>query len=157
MATPKQPFLPNIPNMASTPSPSELVPILKGKVSYFSTVAKSKQEDCNAMETYFVKALVSSRNEALLLDYLSSHRVFVHLDDSTTIGIYTKIAPYTDKKGNTKDAHFTQHGNYCGSIKALGTKPTKYAGWFPVSLDKFKVHWNDEAKTIGQLFTPKTN
>ena len=72
--------------------------------------------------------------------YAEATKAFVRIENSSHIGIYTYIGDYTNKKGVTSKAHYTQHDNYIGSVAKLGKKPISYAGYFKVNKTYFKIN-----------------
>lgn len=74
--------------------------------------------------------------------------------DSKLVGIKTVVKDYTDKKGITKLAHFTQNDKYYGSIKVYGKEPVYYQGNFKVTRYLFKVQVDAQEKTLEDLFKP---
>jgi len=75
--------------------------------------------------------------------------------DSAKIGVLTTIADYTNKKHETKPAHFTQNGSYIGSIKQLGDKPVSYMGNFRITKEHFEVYEPANPKRATDFFRPK--
>jgi hypothetical protein len=59
--------------------------------------------------------------------------------NSSHFGLKTIIKDYTNAKGQTKPAHFTQKGCYYGSIKQLGIEPVFYDGYFELNKTNFKI------------------
>lgn len=75
--------------------------------------------------------------------------------DSAKIGVLTTIADYTNKKHETKPAHFTHNGSYLGSIKQLGDKPISYVGNFRITKEHFEVYYPANPKRVADFFRPK--
>jgi hypothetical protein len=97
----------------------------------------------------------------MIWDYIQhSPTTFWKPLDSKRLGIYTTIGSYTNKKGTTSLAHFTENGNYIGSVAKLGSNPVSYAGNFRISRDLFIIDFsklNDfkQNNDFSILFEPK--
>jgi hypothetical protein len=50
--------------------------------------------------------------------------------NSGTLNLKTVIGPYTNKRGKTHMAHFTQNGRYYGPCSKYGDVPVEYDGYF---------------------------
>jgi len=59
--------------------------------------------------------------------------------NSSHFGLKTILKDYTNGKGQTKPAHFTQRGYYFGSTKQLGDQPVFYEGNFEINKKNFKI------------------
>ncbi len=72
--------------------------------------------------------------------------------NSSHFGLKTIIKDYTNAKGETKPAHYTQRGWYYGSIKQLGSEPVFYEGNFEINKTNFKISLDRlcELKKIGE-------
>jgi len=102
--------------------------------------------------------------ETMIWEYISKHPSGMWWKGSShLLGVLTHIAPYTDKKGVSKPAHFSANDCYVGSVNELGDKPMSYTGNFKISPIKFNInlakladlrHMNG-AFFIEHLFTPK--
>ena len=62
--------------------------------------------------------------------------------NSSHFGLKTILKDYTNGKGQTKPAHFTQRGYYCGSTKQLGDQPVFYDGNFEINKKNFKISFD---------------
>ena len=138
-------------------NPDVLIPSLKRSVKFYHTTALNLKEERNEMEAWFVKSMVASKNEELLLTYVRENSVFKHLDDGSVVAVLSHIAPYTNKKGKTHQAHYSTNGKYLGTTTKMGEEPVGYMGWFKINdhLDKFNVVFPDDADTISDLFALK--
>ena len=102
--------------------------------------------------------------ETMIWEYITSHPSGVWWKgESHLLGELTHIAPYTDKKGVSKPAHFSANDHYAGSVKELGDEPMSYTGNFKISPIKFNLnlakladlrHMNG-AFYMEHLFAPK--
>ena len=77
--------------------------------------------------------------------------------NSKGLGIKTVIKDYTNAKGVTKPAHFTQNNKYYGSTHALGKEPVFYDGKFLINREQFAVVYPklEEVRTLSDFFVPK--
>ena len=73
--------------------------------------------------------------------------------NSKILGIKTKIAPYTNKKGQTFMAHYTIHNNFIGKAVEGDTEPKYYNGNFSFNEYYliFKNYVNYEVETFNIL------
>lgn len=104
---------------------------------------------------FFAMALTLPKDNATerIWDYASTTTHYWS-GDSTLLNLKTKIANYTDTKGNTFLAHYTQNGKYIKRAKE-DDFPEYYNGYFIVSRESFNLDWSKiEKLTFG--FTPKT-
>lgn len=120
----------------------------------------SKKNFAENMNEKMMKILVESIKEVYKNDRKKAEElvwsnygdiVWLHID-SKLIGKKTTIKPYTNKKGKTHFAHFTEGGKYYGPVSKNGTVPFAYTGYFhfyktELWLDHTKiptmVHLND--------------
>ena len=91
--------------------------------------------------------------EDLIWEYVNEEGLFKK-EDSKFLGKKTVIDLYTKKDGKTILAHFTENGNYYGSIKTYGKEPVFYTGWFLITPDNFKVEITGMEDTIVDFFKP---
>lgn len=104
---------------------------------------------------FFSMALTLPKDNATerIWDYASTTTQYWS-GDSTLLNLKTRIADYTDTKGNTFLAHYTQNGKYIKRAKE-DDFPEYYNGYFIVSRELFNLDWSKiEELTFG--FTPKT-
>jgi hypothetical protein len=87
--------------------------------------------------------------ESIVWDYIRENPTRLKIN-SKDVAIKTHLDDYTDKKGNTKKAHYTINNVYCGSVYALGEEPTYYDGWFVVIEDLFEIDY-EKLKTAENL------
>ena len=71
------------------------------------------------------------------------------------MGIKTIIKDYTNAKGVTKPAHYTQNNRYYGSTHALGKEPVYYDGKFLINREQFAVIYPENPKTLSDFFIVK--
>jgi hypothetical protein len=102
--------------------------------------------------------------ETMIWAYVASHPSGIHWKgDSHLLGNLTHIAPYTDKKGVSKPAHYSVNDYYVGSVNELGDEPMSYTGNFKISPKKFNLNLAELADLrhmngaffIEHLFAPK--
>lgn len=126
---------------------------LKCKIKYYHTVADNTQKRCDDMQQWFVRSLLASRNEQLLNEYVATHAVWTTIS-SELLDIKTTIGTYTNKRGESFQAHFSIHGHYLEKCSKWGDEPVHYTGNFNISqyLDRFMVVWNEDAKSVADLF-----
>lgn len=73
-------------------------------------------------------------------DYIESSKFFEYIEaESKSLGIYSKIGEYENKKGHKSLAHFTVNNCYLGSVKELGNNPISYKGNFKICRELFDV------------------
>jgi hypothetical protein len=108
------------------------------------------------LEATLVKAWKKNADEEDIWEFIQNAKwnTFVKVD-SAKLGILTTLEPYTNKKGETKPAHFTHNGNYIGSIKQLGDKPVSYEGHFRITKEHFEVYMPENPKRATDFFRPK--
>jgi hypothetical protein len=137
---------------------------LKYQIKRQSNMKKQAVEERDSEHSFLREAwaMLALQNEDKVTHaiwrYAEATKPFVRIENSSHIGIYTYIGDYTNKKGVTSKAHYTQHDNYIGSVAKLGKKPISYAGFFKVSKTLFKIH--DDvylANTKCPLFVPISN
>jgi hypothetical protein len=103
-----------------------------------------------------VKVFTKHFCEEELWDYIQNARWGSYKQiQSSLIGVYTTISDYTNKKGETKPAHFSENGDYVGSIKQLGDKPVCYLGHFRITKARFEAYMPENPKQIADFFRPK--
>lgn len=108
------------------------------------------------LEASLVKAWAKHADEEDIWNYIQQARWNNYVKiDSAKIGILTTIKDYTNKKFETKPAHFTYNGDYLGSIKKLGDKPISYMGNFHITKEHFEVYLPKNPKRIADFFRPK--
>ena len=71
---------------------------------------------------------------------------------SADVGVWSKIEDYTNKKGETFKAHFTENGRFIERCKTECDKPKSYTGNFKITPEKFVFALNLEAKKLEDLF-----
>lgn len=103
--------------------------------------------------------------EALIWNYVKGLPTALYVNkDSNELGIKSTIKGYTNKKGITTLAHFTQNGKYLGSVKQLGEQPIGYTGYFKVEDNLFdldlnglnNIQWLNGEANWSSLFKAKT-
>ena len=94
---------------------------------------------------------------SLAWDYVDEQKSFMWKGKSDVVGEYSVIKDYTNKKGQTFKAHFTQYGTYLS--RAKDNTPISYEGYFRVTKDKFTLEiictTEDRLHTYSLKFTPK--
>ena len=71
----------------------------------------------------------------LIWEYVNINKLWWK-GDSERLGVRSTIADYTNKKGRTSKAHYTQNGKYLKPAKE-GDVPISYEGNFRVTREKF--------------------
>ena len=71
---------------------------------------------------------------------------------SADVGVWSKIEDYTNKKGETFKAHFTENGRFIERCNTECDKPKSYTGNFKITPEKFVFALNLEAKKLEDLF-----
>jgi len=78
--------------------------------------------------------------------------------DSKIFGIFTIIKDYTNKRGKTHKAHYTEAGKYMGPVSKLGEIPISYKRTFGVTRDYFQIDFSKlmspETKKLYDIFEP---
>ena len=119
---------------------------LKYQIKRQSNMKKQAVEERDSEHSFLREAwaMLALQNEDKVTHaiwrYAEATKAFVRIENSSHIGIYTYIGDYTNKKGVTSKAHYTQHDNYIGSVAKLGKKPISYAGYFKVNKTYFKIN-----------------
>ncbi len=71
---------------------------------------------------------------------------------SGDVGIFSKIDDYTNKKGETFKAHFSENGRFLERCKTECDKPKSYTGNFKITPERFVFKMNADAKKLEDLF-----
>lgn len=71
---------------------------------------------------------------------------------SADVGVWSKIEDYTNKKGETFKAHFTENGRFIERCKTECDKPKSYTGNFKITAERFVFALNLDAKKLEDLF-----
>ena len=71
---------------------------------------------------------------------------------SGDVGIFSKIDNYTNKKGETLKAHFSENGRFLERCKTECEKPKSYTGNFRITPERFVFKMNPNAKKLEDLF-----
>lgn len=104
--------------------------------------------------------------EAKIWDFmLNGPARFSKKVSSSHFGLKTIIKDYTNKKGETKPAHFTHRGWYVGSTRQLGSEPVVYEGNFEINKNNFQICYDrlcelernkaDKHYNLSLIFFPK--
>ncbi len=104
--------------------------------------------------------------EAKIWDFmLNGPARFSKKVSSSHFGLKTIIKDYTNKKGQSKPAHFTHRGWYFGSTKQLGSEPVVYEGNFEINKNNFQICYDrldalernkaDKHYNLSLIFFPK--
>ena len=122
----------------------------KGTVGFFENTVVPH------LEASLVKVYAKHYCEEDIWEYIQEAKWNTYVKiDSAKIGVLTTIAPYTNKKDETKPAHFTHNGSYIGSIKQLGDKPVSYVGNFRITKEHFEAYLPENPKRMADFFRPK--
>ena len=150
----------------NTAQNDSLVGGLKYQVARQRDMKENYAQKCDKLEKQMValfRLLVATPDgrtvvEPQLRAFVATHNVWA-VCESSCFGILTHIAPYENKKGKTHLAHYTQNGNYLGTVSSLGDKPISYKGWFPID-DRWTINWGklesllDDCKEVKGFFEP---
>jgi hypothetical protein len=71
---------------------------------------------------------------------------------SADVGVWSKIETYTNQKGETFNAHFTENGRFIERCKTEHDKPKSYTGNFKITKERFVFAFNPNAKKLEDLF-----
>ena len=71
---------------------------------------------------------------------------------SADVGVWSKIETYTNQKGDTFNAHFTENGRFIERCKTEHDKPKSYTGNFKITKERFVFAFNADAKKLEDLF-----
>jgi hypothetical protein len=86
---------------------------------------------------------------AELIEYLEKHNIMVNIL-SSLVGEFSIVGTYTNKKGESKPAHFTKHGTFLKMIKKPEDEaPYEYHGYF--GFRDYKEHFMKMMSTEGGL------
>jgi hypothetical protein len=88
--------------------------------------------------------VIPSGNADRIWKYFEKFGIFVQCE-SGLIGIYSRIAPYINKKGFESMAHYSSFGNYLRAAKK-DDKPISYKGWFEVTKERFDIDFTPKEK-----------
>jgi len=132
-------------------NPDTQIQGLKYQVARQVGMKKSAIESLEATQIKLIQSWVLllkySNSKSLvqqqIWDYVLDEYTFVKNVNSSHIGIKSRIAEYTNKKGLVSLAHFTHYGHYLNSVNVLGPDPVFYTGnfqacpeWFVVDFEK---------------------
>ncbi len=106
--------------------------------------------------------------EEQIWKYVEKYSLSIKIN-SSHFGLKTVIGNYTNAKGESKPAHFTQRGSYYGSTKQYGSEPVFYDGYFEINKDHFNIsldrlcklqkivncHEDDMNYQLSAIFIPK--
>ena len=118
----------------------------------------------NSLASYGHHKRWSSILEEKIWDFmLNGPARFSKKVSSSHFGLKTIIKDYTNKKGQSKPAHFTQRGCYFGSTKQLGSEPVVYEGNFEINKNNFQICYDrldalerrDGHYNLSLIFFPK--
>jgi len=71
---------------------------------------------------------------------------------SADVGVWSKIETYTNQKGETFNAHFTENGRFIERCKTEHDKPKSYTGNFKITKERFVFAFKADAKKLEDLF-----
>lgn len=74
---------------------------------------------------------------------------------SSSVGVYSHIGDYTNQKGKTFKAHFTENERFLQKCKSDNEQPIAYDGNFEITRERFRFELNPDAKMLQHLFVPK--
>jgi len=75
---------------------------------------------------------------------------------SSSVGVFTTIKDYTNKKGKTFKAHFSENGYFLEKCKSENEQPRSYEGNFPITKERFRFQLNPDAKMLQHFFVGRS-
>lgn len=93
--------------------------------------------------------------EEAVWDYVGLANCCWWKGNSALIGVLSTIEDYTDKKGKTFPAHFTEFGHFLCRVSEENPVPFPYDGFFPICEERFRFVMNRGAKELKDFFQPR--
>ena len=127
---------------------------LVGTIANRNTTLKKVSANFEAAQAYIIK---TAKTEEDLWEFYNSLEGKKWIQcESATIGVYTHIDDYENKKGNISKAHFTENGKYYKSVnKITGKEPMSYKGYFEITEERFSIDFAETKKKGEFVFVPK--
>ena len=99
------------------------------------------------------EAKYDTAGEEVMWDYVEKTTAWWK-GESAKVGVLTTIGDYTNKKGETYKAHFTENHQYLARLTDKNPHPYSYTGFFMISKSKFGYVMNMDAKVVSDFFQP---
>jgi hypothetical protein len=121
--------------------------------------AENKTEEMNELFAHSISEMCTMDIDTEIIENLIWKYVKIHnlwwKGESKKLNIYSTIKDYTNKKGHTFKAHYTQNGNYLCKVDVKKPEPISYEGYFPITREHFDFdNYKKEGKWI-LSFEPK--
>jgi hypothetical protein len=135
---------------------------LKQAIGKQANIRRSVEQDLAKMNKLFAKSLgVLMEMDVATEQITEMVWKYVEINEnwwtgsSRELGVFTTIGDYTNKKGRTSKAHFTENGKYLYPAKE-GDRPEAYQGNFRVTREKFDFNIQYDILTDWEIvFFPK--
>lgn len=116
---------------------------LKQAIGKQSNLKKCAVAQLNKMNELFAQSIgamfeldvATDKITELIWEYVNINKLWWK-GESERLGVLSTIADYTNKRGHTSKAHYTQNGTYLKPAKE-GDVPISYEGYFRVTKEKF--------------------
>jgi hypothetical protein len=105
------------------------------KVCALTQLKQMNQLFAQSIGAMFELDVATDKITELIWEYVNINKLW-WTGDSERLGVLSTIADYTNKKGRTSKAHYTQNGTYLKPAKD-GDVPISYEGHFRVTKEKF--------------------
>ena len=126
---------------------------LKRQIIRYRTSSENWQSTCMTMNVETCKLAVAGvLSEDHVWTLVSKINAWKENVRSADVGVWSKIEAYTNKKGETFSAHFTENGRFIERCKTECDKPKSYTGNFKITPERFVFALNLEAKKLEDLF-----
>jgi len=137
--------------MAQQPTAKEMG-LLKVASKHKHTV-KNLAIKSRTLENFLVHCLKKDMDEEKLWEYANEYTQWWK-GNSKELGVRTTIKPYTNKKGQTHDAHYTENNEYLLPVDKNNPSPMFYNGYFAITKERFMIKQNPDAKELVDFFQP---
>jgi hypothetical protein len=126
---------------------------LKRQIIRYRNSSEVWQSTCMTMNVETCKLAVAGvLSEDHVWTLVSKVNAWKENVPSADVGVWSKIEEYTNKKGETFKAHFTENGRFIERCKTECDKPKSYTGNFKITPERFVFALNPEAKKLEDLF-----
>ena len=135
---------------------------LKQAIGRQANIRRSVEQDLAKMNKLFAKSLgvlvemdvATDKITEMVWKYVEINENW-WLGQSEEVGVLSTIGDYTNKKGRTSKAHFSENGKYLKPAKQ-GDEPQSYEGYFRVTKEKFDFNIQYDILTDWEIvFFPK--
>lgn len=130
-----------------TPSGVDLQGRVKGLLKVASDYkyhARDLMKSMSTLHKMFVIPAILRGDMETVWEYLNTDRIWTNTS-SRNFGVKTRVDNYTNKKGETFLAHYTEHKNYLRRCKQGEEDGIYYNGQFPIGRTTHKVVSNCNA------------